>query len=98
MSDPHDIVKRKLQTSRIIARQEGYAPCSVTVDELVAIYSEQDGRCKVCKAECGSTICLDHCHETGRFRGFICRECNAAISCAFYSPSRLRQLADYLDS
>ena len=30
-----------------------------------------------CQA-CGEqrVLCLDHCHETGRFRGWICHPCN----------------------
>lgn len=47
---------------------------------------------------CGSfgTIVLDHCHLTGKFRGWLCANCNFALGLARDSPETLRKLADYL--
>src|ERR1019366_6138471 len=33
-----------------------------------------DGRCQACGEE--RVLCLDHCHKTGAFRGWICHPCN----------------------
>lgn len=33
-----------------------------------------DGRCQACGEE--RVLCLDHCHDTGAFRGWICHPCN----------------------
>lgn len=38
---------------------------------------EQDGRCAICGKE--ANLVLDHCHETGRIRGLLCRPCNKAL-------------------
>jgi hypothetical protein len=42
-------------------------------------------------------LCLDHCHETNTFRGWLCNGCNAALGMARDSPDILRALARYLE-
>ena len=34
-----------------------------------------DGRCEYCGNDQGP-LCLDHDHETGKFRGWLCHPCN----------------------
>jgi len=38
----------------------------------------EDGLCECC-GEPVKRFHLDHCHETGAFRGWICRACNTGI-------------------
>lgn len=35
--------------------------------------------CEVCGGPSNIALHLDHCHETGKFRGWLCSECNLAI-------------------
>lgn len=35
--------------------------------------------CECCGKPCKRALSLDHCHETGEFRGWLCRKCNSAI-------------------
>jgi hypothetical protein len=53
-------------------------------------------QCEVCE-EAG-TICYEHDHATGHFRGWLCTRCNTALGFASDSPERLRKLALYLES
>ncbi len=48
---------------------------------------------------CGGTrkISMDHCHETHKFRGWLCDDCNLAIGRTKDNPATLRALADYLE-
>jgi hypothetical protein len=39
----------------------------------------------------------DHCHQTGKFRGWLCRKCNLMLGNAEDDPSRLREGASYLE-
>ncbi len=37
-------------------------------------------QCEMCKKEqVGKALCLDHCHTTGIFRGWLCSSCNRGL-------------------
>lgn len=48
---------------------------------------------------CGGTyrICFDHCHTTGKFRGWICNSCNAALGHVRDDVGRLHKMIVYLN-
>lgn len=52
--------------------------------------------CEVCHRH-GQPIHYDHCHKSGLFRGWLCRDCNAVLGYVRDSSKILRNLADYLD-
>ena len=54
-------------------------------------------RPKICEA-CGSngTICYDHDHNTGEFRGWICMQCNFALGQVHDDIKILLDLVSYL--
>jgi hypothetical protein len=45
------------------------------------LLSKQEDTCQICKRPFSDTkeCHLDHCHSTGRVRGFLCRACNLGI-------------------
>lgn len=42
-------------------------------------------------------IVFDHCHDSGKFRGWICSPCNTVLGLMNDDPAILRKLADYLE-
>lgn len=52
--------------------------------------------CELCATK-SEEICFDHCHNTGKFRGWLCHTCNRLLGLANDSPELLRKLADYLE-
>ena len=42
-------------------------------------------------------LCLDHNHQTGKFRGWICDSCNVALSRAGDSVEGVKKLLVYLE-
>lgn len=53
--------------------------------------------CQLCGEGNGKrAMYADHCHATGRFRGFICRRCNSILGFAKDNPALLEKLALYL--
>ena len=45
-----------------------------------------DGRCGIC-GPCWGDLVLDHDHETGLVRGYLCRGCNAKEGARYPAPA-----------
>jgi hypothetical protein len=41
---------------------------------------------------------VDHCHQTGKVRGLLCRDCNLSIGHMKDSVERLKAAIKYLES
>lgn len=64
------------------------------------------GRCEICgRTEVGDqlleingfkTLVVDHCHDTGEFRGLLCRRCNIAIGQLGNCPDIAARASAYL--
>jgi hypothetical protein len=82
------------------ARALGHAGASFSAAQADAIYEAQGGRCAVC----GEAFALrtdaniDHCHATGRLRGWLCSRCNKGLGLFRDNPAVVRLAADYLES
>src|ERR1019366_8512060 len=55
-----------------------------------------DNRCECCGEISTKTLHLDHCHDTGRFRGWCCHRCNTGGGIAD-NPKLLRLRALYIE-
>lgn len=63
-----------------------------------------DNRCEICgrtPQEASRTgkykrLSLDHCHQTGRLRGFLCSPCNSGVGHLGDDPQRVRAALGYL--
>ncbi len=85
-----------LYCSRKAADRGGYLPCDATPEELGAAHT---GKCHVCQVpemECRTHLHMDHCHETGKFRGWLCEHCNKAAGHLKESPTIAADLALYI--
>lgn len=52
--------------------------------------------CEVCGRTNGKGTVVDHNHETGKVRGFLCNSCNWILGYAKDNPGTLEKLALYL--
>jgi hypothetical protein len=56
----------------------------ITIGQYDVMVAVRENRCDICgrtPEETGDLrrLAVDHCHETGRIRGLLCRFCNTAI-------------------
>lgn len=82
--------------SRKNAKRREYRPCEASIATLKDSFT---GKCFVCgitEDQHGTLLHMDHCHETGRFRGWLCNGCNLAAGCLHDSPSNAFALSEYL--
>lgn len=94
------IVKQLLIVSRYISKKNGYAPPKTTVEEVLNAWT---GKCHSCEKEAPpmrgnrtKVLHIDHCHKTGKFRGWLCAGCNHALGHAKDSIEVLEKLIKYL--
>jgi hypothetical protein len=81
---------------RALAKRAGFVPLQATAEELRLKLSKQGGTCALCpRAE---DLVKDHCHRTGRFRGWLCRSHNRALGLLGDDPGMLRAAAEYLEA
>lgn len=90
----------------------GYCkPCKIEIDywrKIVRVYGvsreeyeeqlvRQEGVCQICKEECPKgRLVVDHCHQSGDFRGLLCRNCNLALGNFKDNPELMEQGAQYV--
>ena len=69
-----------------------------TLDEYDEMFSQQAGRCKICKELQGDRrLQVDHDHSTGTVRGLLCLSCNRLLGLAKDSKIVLLSAALYLE-
>lgn len=73
----------------------------ITVGQYEVLLASQNGKCAICKTtKPGKNVTnfmVDHCHNTSRIRGLLCRSCNMALGMMKDSTTILRDAADYLE-
>jgi hypothetical protein len=81
-------VKRK---DKILAQERGYRASNpdayrrtrlkhryqLTFEQYQKLFEQQGGKCALCRERVAADV--DHCHETGKVRGLLCRACNIGL-------------------
>lgn len=62
----------------------------------------QGGRCAICRKRPEDVkqthLAIDHCHESGRTRGLLCRHCNWTLGVIKEDPLTARALVAYIEN
>lgn len=66
----------------------------ITLEARDAIIAAQGGHCALCDRT--KDLCVDHCHDSKKIRGVLCRKCNLMLGHADDNPSRLAAAIIYL--
>jgi len=71
----------------------------ITPEQLIDRYERQEECCAICKTEVALIdSAIDHNHDTGEFRGVLCKQCNRALGMFKDSPNILRNAVEYLEA
>lgn len=91
--DKHKAIYQKANHRANIRKRFG-----LTVEQYDKLAAKHGEVCAVCKKpeSRARRLSLDHCHTTGRIRGFLCCRCNLLIGGAADDPDILEAAARYL--
>ena len=67
----------------------------ITPEEHEKLVKANKGMCEICDYRAGEAV--DHCHETGEIRGYLCHACNRAIGLLGDNADSLRKAVHYLE-
>lgn len=69
----------------------------ISLADYEDMVAAQDGKCAICDKEPEKRVLeVDHCHQTGRIRGLLCRNCNLAIGKLYDSAEVMERALAYL--
>jgi hypothetical protein len=77
-------------------KKKGYMGCTATPQELEESFTGKCAVCGILESECKRKLHVDHCHKTGKFRGFICNRCNKVLGYMNDSSELLEKAVLYL--
>jgi hypothetical protein len=93
--------QREYKRARPEQERAGYLrrTFGITPDDYDRLLDEQSGGCAICrrKPRSGTSLHVDHDHETGEVRGLLCFRCNGGLGQFKELPGRLRDAAEYLE-
>jgi len=79
----------------------------LTWPQFTKLYEDQHGVCAICttplRIEFGlargqSKLCVDHCHDTGKVRGLLCKRCNTGLGQLGETKDKLLKAIAYLEN
>lgn len=72
----------------------------LTFEEYNKLLKEQNYKCKICNTSIENTseAQVDHCHDTGKIRGLLCRKCNVGLGCFQDNLDLFRKAMEYLEN
>ena len=68
---------------------------NLTQEEYNILLEKQEGKCAIC-SRTERNFHLDHNHETGKIRAFLCVNCNAGIGMFNEDIETLKKVIEYL--
>ena len=71
----------------------------LSVEQYEEMLEAQGGVCAICQDTCKTNqrLSVDHCHDTGKIRGLLCRACNAGIGGLGDNADNVRRALSYLE-
>lgn len=72
----------------------------ISHQDYKSLLQKQDYKCALCKVDISEKKAahLDHCHSTGKIRGFLCGNCNKALGLFKDSTEVLSNAIKYLEN
>jgi Recombination endonuclease VII len=89
--------RRKVQADPDYRDKRRARSYGLSFREFKAIFARQGNVCAICKTS-SRRLCIDHCHATGKVRGFLCNKCNVGLGYYNDDPRLMRAATAYLEA
>jgi hypothetical protein len=89
-----DNARKRGRDQRHTQLKTHYGISKAQYDEMLA---SQGGNCGICGNDPKETLCVDHCHSTGKVRALLCRSCNTGLGCFKDNSQLLLAAIKYLE-
>jgi Autographiviridae endonuclease VII len=94
-TDPEYRERRRARDREAQRKQRFKKVYGISLADYDMMFARQGGACAICK-RADRTLCVDHCHVTGKVRGLLCAKCNSALGFCNDDPGHLLAAAAYL--
>jgi len=91
----NDRKRRKWATDPEFRERERARRYGLSLQEFRALLAQQADACAICRKS-AQRLCVDHCHSTGKVRGFLCHKCNLGLGCYDDDPNLTAAATAYL--
>ena len=101
-------VKKRILEYRATPEKKEYAffkqvfkRYGINKDQYYQMLEEHKNSCKICRKHQSvlkKRLSVDHCHKTGKVRGFLCHKCNIILGAADDSCELLLKAIEYLQT
>jgi len=95
-SQAHAVERRAVERARYYTKRDSilYSKYGIREDDVAKLLEIQGGGCALCGEI--KLLGVDHCHQTGKVRGILCRKCNGGIGLLRDDPKMLVKAYKYL--
>jgi hypothetical protein len=91
--------ERNLETAKQRSRNTEYRrKYGINLEQYDEMLKSQQGVCAICNKSCdtGMNLAVDHCHETNKVRGLLCKNCNTAIGLLKENVENMNKAINYI--
>lgn len=81
-------------------RRKKYEKYGYTEEAYNKMFEKQKGQCDICgkhQTSLSISLAVDHCHNSNKIRGLLCRDCNLMLGFARDRIETLTKAIEYLE-
>jgi hypothetical protein len=90
---------RNLETAKQRNRDSEYRrKYGISLEQYDEMLKAQQGVCGICVTSCdtGMNLAVDHCHNTNKVRGLLCKNCNTALGLLKENVENMNKAINYI--
>jgi hypothetical protein len=91
--------ERNPETAKQRGRNNDYLrKYNISLEQYDEMLKAQQGVCAICATSCdtGMNLAVDHCHDTNKIRGLLCKNCNTAIGLFKEDVENMNKAINYI--